>query len=212
MNYWLWLFASKWFSEQFDWHREEVWWVYALARSCTQRVEVICVVTSRFPRTAELIAACSAGPTNTNRSRSILLQISVSVCKPWEMNAPDEAGRPTERTNTFSTQRRTTPNDVRLLSVFSQCIGFPPPPIVDGLSTFQSFPFEPRARSVSSVLPKYWKSAWFFARKMPLIWNNKEYKLVPDNSGWDQLEFVITRKLHVEYKPKEVILIKLAGE
>lgn len=44
---------------------------------------------------------------------------------------------------------------------------------------------------------------------MPLIWNNKEYKLVPDNSGWDQLEFVIARKLHVDYKPMEVILMYL---
>ncbi|XP_037049146.1 uncharacterized protein LOC119083531 [Bradysia coprophila] len=34
---------------------------------------------------------------------------------------------------------------------------------------------------------------------MPLIWNNKEYKLVNDNSEWNKLDFVIARKLRVVY-------------
>lgn len=41
--------------------------------------------------------------------------------------------------------------------------------------------------------------------KMPLIWNNKEYKLVSDNSRWDKLEFVVARKLHVQYGADQVI-------
>lgn len=34
---------------------------------------------------------------------------------------------------------------------------------------------------------------------MPLIWNNKEYKLVNDEDEWNKLEFVIVRKIRVDY-------------
>lgn len=44
---------------------------------------------------------------------------------------------------------------------------------------------------------------------MPFIWNNKEYKLVSDNSNWDKLEFVIARKLHVQYNSEQVMLLEL---
>lgn len=39
---------------------------------------------------------------------------------------------------------------------------------------------------------------------MSLIWNNKEYKLVSDDSEWDQLEYVVSRKLHVQYTSAQV--------
>lgn len=41
---------------------------------------------------------------------------------------------------------------------------------------------------------------------MPFIWNNKVYQLVPDNSEWDDSEFVIARKLHVQFKVEQVTL------
>lgn len=39
---------------------------------------------------------------------------------------------------------------------------------------------------------------------MSLIWNNKEYKLVSDDSDWDKLEYVVSRKLHIEYTADQV--------
>lgn len=39
---------------------------------------------------------------------------------------------------------------------------------------------------------------------MSLIWNNTKYKLVSDDSEWDQLDFVVARKLHIQYKRTQV--------
>lgn len=49
---------------------------------------------------------------------------------------------------------------------------------------------------------------------MPLIWNNKEYKLVKDDEEWNRLEYVIARKIYVEIEPDQVcdnflLLLKL---
>lgn len=47
---------------------------------------------------------------------------------------------------------------------------------------------------------------------MPLIWNNKQYKLVDDDSDWDKLEFVAARKLHIRYTPEQVIFASHLGK
>lgn len=39
-----------------------------------------------------------------------------------------------------------------------------------------------------------------------LIWNNKEYKFVDADSDWDKLEFVVARKLYIQYKRDQVII------
>lgn len=40
---------------------------------------------------------------------------------------------------------------------------------------------------------------------MPFIWNNKKYMLVKDDTEWDKLEFIVARKLLVEYNSEQVI-------
>lgn len=47
---------------------------------------------------------------------------------------------------------------------------------------------------------------------MPLIYNNKVYKLVNDDSDWDKLEFVPARKLHVQYTLEQVIITPHFGK
>lgn len=40
--------------------------------------------------------------------------------------------------------------------------------------------------------------------KMSLIFNNMDYRLVSDGSDWNKLEYVVARKLHVEFRSSEV--------
>lgn len=43
-----------------------------------------------------------------------------------------------------------------------------------------------------------------FVVTMPFISNDNEHMLVMDNSNWNQLEYVIVRKLFVQYKSLQV--------
>lgn len=39
---------------------------------------------------------------------------------------------------------------------------------------------------------------------MSLIWNNQKCEFVKQQDNWDRLEFIIARKIHVQYVPEQV--------